>query len=245
MSIHTNKVIALILLIPKVSLGAIAFDATASNFTAPPGSSISWTHTCTGSQLVLYVGVNVKGVGSGTTGVTYNSVAMTLIGTRSYASGNGEVTHWYLINPATGANTIVVTFAAASSGGEAGSISLTGVDQTSPLDANNCNSGIGTAASVAVTTVADNAWVLDIFGQLTGSTSEAPGGSQTLRWDRSEVTAGGGGSSQGPITPPASTTMSWSIFASSFWAECATSFKPFVASVQLEDPNLLLMRGTD
>ena len=251
MSIHTLKMKRLIslfllfsLLCPDISKAVIGFDAAASNFTAPPGASITWSHTVTtsGGSVVLVVGVNATG--TTTTGVTYNGDAMTSLSTQAYNGATDEVSLWYLISPDTGANNVIVTLAGASAGAQAGSISLTGVDQTDPLDANNCTSGSSANPSVSVTTVGDNSWLADIVGETSGSTTLTVGGSQTQRWSRAEITSSGGGSTRGPISPPAATTMTWTIGASGPWAHCAVSLAE-AAQVTKDDPTLLLLTGSN
>ena len=70
----------LFLLMATPAIATIAFDATANGQDSNV-ASLTWSHTCTGSDLVLIVGVSTRG-GDGDavpTGVTYNGVAMTLI----------------------------------------------------------------------------------------------------------------------------------------------------------------------
>lgn len=81
---------------------AIALD-TSSKGTA---GTASWSHTCTGLNLVLIVSVYDNN--SNTTGVTYNGVAMTQI-TSKQDAGFSTVYMFYLINPATGSNTITIS----------------------------------------------------------------------------------------------------------------------------------------
>ena len=59
---------------------AIAYNV-ASTGTYTGTSPLTWSHTCTGSNLILIVGVIVESSSSNQncTGVTYNGVAMTLI----------------------------------------------------------------------------------------------------------------------------------------------------------------------
>jgi hypothetical protein len=144
---------------------AIAFDAVSNSGGLTNTSSFSWSHTSTGSDLVLTVGVSTRENTSGSTngkvtGVTYNSVAMTEGQTdlRDTASSNRIYTQlWYLAGPATGENTVSVTLTATTDEAKAGAMSFTGVDQTTPKDASNGTNGSGTTPSIAVTTVADNA----------------------------------------------------------------------------------------
>ncbi len=129
---------------------AIAFDV--SSF----GQSLASTtctvaHTCTGSNLTLVAYILTTGT---ITGVTYNSVAMTSIGT------SGSMTAYYLKNPSTGTNNIVATTSIASNTAVIGT-SYTGTKQTGGVDASA--TGLDSTASDAnmgVTTTVNNCWQL-------------------------------------------------------------------------------------
>jgi hypothetical protein len=102
--------------------------------TTKSGTDCTWSHTCTGSDLILVV---LSAIYSGTgevTGVTYNGDALTNI--FDYGSVH-NVTAWYKLGPATGAHNIVATLNAATSAwsGRQGfaAFSFTGAHQTSPL----------------------------------------------------------------------------------------------------------------
>jgi hypothetical protein len=81
------------------------------------------------------------------TGVTYNGVAMTSLG--SALNGDVRVEVFYMKAPPSGAHNIVVT-GAVPTDITASSISLTGVDQTSGTFANQ-NGAIGTRATCSWT----------------------------------------------------------------------------------------------
>jgi hypothetical protein len=72
--------------------GAVAFDNATDLGIVNPGTSLSHSHTVSGSNRVLLVGVFGDSIGTDTscskiTGVTYNSVAMTLITKSSEFNG--------------------------------------------------------------------------------------------------------------------------------------------------------------
>lgn len=201
----------------------IAFDA-ASSAQAGSGSSLSWSHTCSGSDRLLVVGTNSGDFSAGdrvVNSITYNGVNLTKI--RSDDSGNSRSEIWYLVNPALGANTVQVNFAGGVSEMQAGAISLTGVDQSSPLDANNGATGSSSSPSVNVTTIADNAWVLDSL-LVENTPSISVGAGQTSRWSEDNANSRGRGSTEGPKTPAGSVTMSWSLGSSENWRLSAASF---------------------
>jgi hypothetical protein len=89
---------------------------------------LTYSHTCTGSDLVLFVMANCDGDAGAITGVTYNGVSMTLIANQEVVFGQ-DLYLYGLINPATGANNVVVSWTSSGQCASA-SISWTGVDQT-------------------------------------------------------------------------------------------------------------------
>lgn len=217
----------------------IAFDATTNSGLKTNSSSFSWAHTCTGSNLILVVGVFTYDITAGdreVSGITYNGVALTKI--NHSLNTNHRVELWYLINPATGSNTVAVTMAGVNSKVGAGAISLTGAAQSGQPEATGTATGSSTSPSVDVTTVADNSWVIDcVIHQFftTRETGDCPnsavGAGQTERYfigdDAAE--AGGAGSTEGPKTPAEAVTMSWGSDAgcgAGAWATIASSFAP-------------------
>lgn len=220
---------------------AIAFDAASNDADAlgdceDAVSSLSWSHTTSGADRLLFVGVSATDAtdaNSLVSSVTYNSVSMTEAVERQCTTCAGTIDYtasaWYLAGPATGSNTVSVTLGGTSDYVCGGAISLTGVDQSSPLDATN--SGIvnsGATITTDVTTVADNAWVLDVVVSSDSAADLAPGGGQTQRWEYSNVFDNftGGGSNEGPKTPAGAVTMSWTHGATEDGAIAAASFKP-------------------
>lgn len=194
---------------------AIAFDA-ASNSGVQGVASYSFSHTCTGSNLWLMVGITTSN--TTVSGVTYNSVSMTQINTVSFAFGQGNTYIFGLKNPSTGSNSVAVTLAGANTS-VAGAMSFTGVDQTTTTEGSATASGSGSPGTVNVTTVADNDWVVDAVGS--NDTTITVGADQTQRVN---VSASLGMSHEGPKTPAGSVTMSWSI--DDFWGICAVAIIP-------------------
>lgn len=130
---------------------AIAKDATSSAH-AQGASSLSWSHTCTGSDLLLLVHSGTNGTPVSTSGVTYNGVALTSrwSDSRSWTAASG----WSLVAPATGANTVAITLSAAEDTEFGQAISYTGVDQTTPHGTAQVANGASTAPAVPTLTSA-------------------------------------------------------------------------------------------
>lgn len=155
---------------------AIAFDASSTGEQVPGTSPITFSHTCTGSNLVLLVGVETITTCSG---VTYNGVAMTQLVTTNVG---GVVNYLFgLVAPATGANNVVVSFTGGSTYCRAVAASYTGVSQTGLPDATGSNTiaGSSTTMTTTLTTVANNCWTaLFTFTTVPGATA---GTGTTLR----------------------------------------------------------------
>lgn len=140
----------------------VKYDAVSNSGYQAASSSYSWSHVCSGSDRFLAVDVSILSVpGTTVTGITYNGVAMTLIGAKSTVSGAGRVESWGLVAPAADSNTIAVTLSASVvSAGNA--VSYSGVHQSTASEAFNSAqaTNVGAAdATVSVTTATDNDWV--------------------------------------------------------------------------------------
>ena len=140
----------------KDSDPAIAFDSASSVEANATAASASWSHTTgTGYNRLLLVAVGVH-VATGTpttvTNVTYGGLLLTQVTTALYSSTDPQVRTYIfsLTNPASGINTIKVTFAA-STFYVCGAVTYSGVDQTTPIQASNTATGSGTSQSVSVT----------------------------------------------------------------------------------------------
>jgi Tfp pilus assembly protein PilX len=123
----------------------------------------NWSHTVSGRNLVLIVGVSITGT-TPVTSVTYNGKLMTAVGVGQNSQANERrVEIWRLATPDLGNHTVSVTMSANCSI-VAGAVSLTGVDQTTPIDASNFAKAGGAgnnAPTVSITTVTNNAWIVD------------------------------------------------------------------------------------
>lgn len=134
---------------------AIAIDATSqSGAWNNAESSVTWSHTCSGSDRTLVVHVNNFESAVTVSGVTYNGVALTQIGSRiSSDSTSRWVTSWRLIAPASGANNVVVTLSGTDYV-RTNAISLTGTNQTTQpnTSSDHTTSGGGTINQSVTTT---------------------------------------------------------------------------------------------
>jgi len=219
---------------------SIAFDAASNSGKQSNISSYTWSHTCTGANLLLAVGVGSRDPTfpyANLTGITYNAVAMSLA--RSDGTNTVAISSiYYLVAPDTGANTVSVSFSTTCSDSAGGGLSYTGVKQTAQPDAVNGATGSGVVPqtpTVDLTTVADNSWVISVVTTDANLTQYAMSCNNTQRWNiGSGYTAyqSGGSDTNGPKTPAGAQTMSWTISGTTYskvWAISAASFAPAAA----------------
>lgn len=215
-------VLSVLLLLPAPSWAALAIDAVSSG-AANGVTSLTYSHTVSGSDRLLIVWVSWYHTIAFITGVTYNGVAMTEIPSGSANSSNYQIAGYYLVSPALGTNNVVINFSQSIFGTGAGSLSFTGVDQTNPLGTAVAATGGTSTPSVTVSAnageiVSDGLCIIH-NGTLT------VGGGQTQQWNA--IDSGGNIKYAGSTEAgAASTTMSWSNSTAQLWAQGAVPVKP-------------------
>lgn len=159
------------------------------------------------------------------TGVTYNGVAMTSLGTYTYGLRGGQL--WYLLNPASGANTVSISHTGAvfTIGVAA---SYTGVKQSGQPDAaiNTQTTASGTSLTATVTVTATGSWL--VTGTITEGNALTAGTGATLRITGSNVAVALFDSNGSPGTGSQSMTINES--PANQFAIGMVSFAPAAAS---------------
>lgn len=204
---------------------AIAFDTATTGSVAGSPTSLTFSHTNgSGSKRLLVVCIAYQDTTSAT-GVTYNGVAMTFVARASQNFTSSEI--WYLANPSTGANNVVITMSGATSYITATANSFTGVAQTSLTDGSNTATGSSTTASVDVTTGRDNSWVIDCVAiqTNTGDITLTVGSGQTQRSNQTNSSQERQGTSTEPTTTAGTVTMDWTLSISRNWSTVGFAFK--------------------
>lgn len=217
---------------PRVfTKNSVAFDAATDVFEASGDGIVSLTHTSTGTDRAVFAGVlwRTLGTGNGAGTVTYNAVSM---GTAKWDLAVPNMTQgmqagFAMANQATGA--VTVTSDVVATGPQRhflGVISLTGVDQTTPVGTPATANGTATPATVTVGSVGADDMLVD--SMVTNvSTGASVGADQTLR--NTDVTQDKCYQSSQPGT--AGGVMSWTLTgALDFWGIGAIAFKPVAAS---------------
>jgi len=203
---------------------AIAFDL-ASFAISGTGTSLTWDHQATGDNRIVLVHVGMENnAGQTVSSVTYGGTALALVGSKS--SGSLVRTEsWRLVAPATGVQSIVVTFSASVTA-DAYAVTYTGVSQGSPLGTYASAAGVSATISVAATSGSGQLVVdAEIWN---GTDAGSAGAGQTER------TINGFGNSNGAMTEEAgaaSVTMSRTI-SSAAWAIGAMSLLPGESGTQ-------------
>lgn len=226
---------------------SITFDGVGSENNGQGSTSISWSHT-TGSGLnrVMIVGVSIRTTTVSVSAITYGAQSLAFIRADTHVSATIRSELWYLIAPNSGTATVNVTLSG-SSKATGGSCTYTGVDQTSPIDANSGVTGTSSSPSRSVTVGTANSLLL---GHVAISGSDATileDTGQTLRWDQVTTQDSpntrnrGHGSAKGPVGT-GSQTMSWTLSASADWAVSVVAIKP-ARAVGHADVNFLIRQS--
>ena len=167
----------------------IAWDSVSSAKTADGGAgSLTWSHTTgSGNNRILIVGVSIRnGGGQTVTGVTYNGLGLTLIGSANNA-GNVVAYMYYRLAPPTGTYSIIVTLSA-SAAFVAGAVSLFNVDPTTPLGTFASATGSGhnlDAAQLSVPSASGEIVVATLAKQYNYAVQPEQSAQQADRWNLS------------------------------------------------------------
>jgi hypothetical protein len=214
---------------------AIAFHASADlGNNGGTSTSLTVSYTCgAGANRALVVTCNGQVNSDVITGATYNTVPMTLAVKQAPSSSAQRYTYmFYLLNPASGANNVVISATGGNLTIEACAADYTGVGS---FDATNSGTSAGssTTAVLSLTTIADNCWAIFGWGGYAGGANTPFAGSGlTQRVFGAAFKDNGICDSNGAIHPAGAYSMTENIgAAASSTQSMALSFAPFVASL--------------
>jgi hypothetical protein len=183
----------------------LSFDNASSTSTTSQVSSLTWSHTTTtANNRLLVVGITETWDES-VTSVTYAGSSLTKIDTSTCAGSSCKTELWYIKNPNSGANNVVVTFSFAENNVAAGATSFYNVDQTTPIGTSSTNNGNGSPSTTITTTSTQK--VFDVIA-INTSQSWTPGTGQTQSYNTTAATMLAAASYKQGAT--GSTTTSWS-----------------------------------
>ena len=197
---------------------------------AEQANSTSWTfsHTVgtTYANRVLVLLVTLGHLGS-ITAIKYNGVDLTRHSHVEVTSGtHHHADIWYLVNPATGSNTVLLTGVNVNADWNVAAISFYNVDQSTPLGTAVTATGTSATPSIDVGSAADDI-VVDVVAHLTtggGSTGSAPGDGQTELFDSGAGVQFMGAGSRKRATST-TTTMSETLSGSVAWVHNGVAVK--------------------
>jgi len=185
---------------------AVAFDAVGPSASGTAGPNpLTWTHTASGTNRAVIVGVSyTDGSYANNEVATYGGVSMTrLAGVNSNNDFHGYAVLFVLVNPPTGSQTVSVSSVNNVIGG---SISFTGVDQSTPFDTPNTAYGDNSSGSNPPTVVVSSS-VGDMVVDVVVNGSGLDGAQGTLRWlDNVDNNGAAGNAAQSTYPGAASVT---------------------------------------
>lgn len=191
-------------------LGTAAFSNAAQ--TASTHSFSYFSTISSSTSRILMVGISYKNTNDRTvTSVTYAGQTMTLVGDRSYTpSGSNYYARVYiyrLLAPATGNNTLSITWSGAlSQGAVIGAVTYSGVDQTTPTGTFASATGSNSVPAVTVSGATGRMMFGVVAGLTTSNYAASTGGTQLYTsTPYSGQTAGSGQSKAGAAT----VSLSW------------------------------------
>lgn len=195
--------------------GTIAFDTASGSHTGNPVTSLTWAHTCTGTNRILFVGWRAS---TSASGVTYGGVAMTVI---TQDVGSAKVSLAYLINPASGANNVVISLPSGFISGI--SSSYNGVKQSSQPDSSNTRVALTTTSgNISTTIVTPNSWTICISKASSSAITGGTNSTERADGDNNEMNIS---DSNGPLAA-GSQTMQMTSAINADWNQVIASFKP-------------------
>lgn len=204
---------------------ALAVDAVSSDSGSGAGP-FTMSHTTSGSNRVMVVGIAYYHPSAVITACTYNSVSLTAIPSAAADMGDYHVRVYGLIAPDTGSNTVSFSASLAMYGFGIGVMTYTGAHQTAPFGIPASATGNDTDPTVDVLAAADEL-AMDTLCILHSGTLSA-GSGQTSRWNAIQST--GFIKYAGSTEPGAGAiTMSWANTSSQPWALVAVPVKPVAA----------------
>lgn len=193
-----------------------ASGETVARGTNASASATTWSHTVSGTHALLLAYILTDGT---VTGVTYNSVAMTAVGTGQGNGGNAFVLYTYCLPIASGDGVSHAFNVSVSGQSQIHDMSVfyTGAHQSCAALPNNSNSANGSATyTLGTLTVGGNSWLAGASYNQAGSNLTAAAGNYQVRqgafagwqmWDSNAALSAGSQSLQATGTYTAGSTV--------------------------------------
>lgn len=207
-------------------------------------ASQSWTHTVSGSDTLLVVGISWLITGGITMTVTNNGSSANGTLTQTNANSSYGTQVWYFINPPTGSNTLLATPSSAANI-FGGAVSFNGANQISPIGNTNRNTGTSFGAISLNTTTSIGSMLFSTVGMTTITNAITPTENQAYNVLSSGAINRTAAGSYSTPTGPGSNSMTWTIGGSTnrSWAfmtaEIKTAPVPRNGFVNFQGPGVL------
>lgn len=234
-----KRILVILVLVSSHAFAQIAFNSSPNQASCGSGTSCTISYTVgsgTNRLLLATAGVNYTNPADEISGCTYNGIAMNKI--VGVVVAERWVDGFWLLNPASGSHNLVCSFTFSEPFSAIEAADYTGVAQSGQPDNSTTNSGVSTALTTSLTTVADNCWTF-FFGakDYDGNTWLAGSGS-TLRGYENTYSSFALFDSNGPVHPAGSKSMTITETPSSSitFGGVMASFKPAVASTFISGP---------
>lgn len=206
---------------------AISLDAVAvANSGATGVASLTWSHTASGTDRILIVGISWTGT-STTMSVTHAGNAPTGSLTQSDATTAYHSRIYYWVAPTTGAQNIVATPSATASI-YGGSVSFAGVDQSTPCPTETGATGSGFGSvSTSITVANANAWVFSLIGMANATSTLTATRTQAFNEGNTTIARRSAGQYTGALST-GSNAIAWTISGTTnrSWAHRLVELKP-------------------
>jgi len=207
----------------------VVLDATSSVETA--NSSVTISHTTSGDNRLMLVGISMHTDNGTVTSIDYNGTALTLVGVQEDAGGKARIEIWSLLAPDTGTYDLNVSFSGSRSA-IVGVQTFTNVDQTIALGAFASAEGSSDYASLSGITSSEGDLVFGVVDHHKG-TSLTPDPGQTEYWNFvGDNTVGGATLENGSTT----VDLGWSLSNIEKWAVGAVSINVYENGVYNQVP---------
>jgi acetyl esterase/lipase len=191
-------------------------------------NGITITHNATGDNRLAVVVVYCRHMENDVTGVTYDGVAMTASAESIGGSTTRAARIYTLVNPPTGTVDVVLSLSAFRRF-SISVCSFANVDQSTAIEAtSSANTGFGATATANITTITDNAWVVD--GVQTQDDRDMTPGSGQVEIEQEDHPAsdqGTAGTSYKIMPTAGATSTTWTWSTSNNWAIASVAIRPF------------------
>jgi hypothetical protein len=220
--------LTIVLAFVGIASGQVAYDIASAAQTLSNASSASWSHTASGANRYARIGIGCSPNTSTITSITWGGTNMVSVG--SLADGTIEAVAYLYghVAPGTTSQTISISISPSNKCyGSAGSVSYTGVHQTTPSGAAVTTVVTsGSNVSVTVTDAVTGDMVSDVVKHYQATNNPIVGAGQTSRWsgDDGSFNENAAASDEAGAT---SVAMSWSASGDlgDKWVQVAAAIK--------------------